>query len=319
VPWTPVPLPPPKKNGGKIAIIVTAVAVPVLALCGTVGYFFAQGVKQGIDAAASSAPSGSVSATPTPDINAVPAVGSCFNGTVRDRGFNNRAETNRLVGCDTAHLFETIASGPLTTLPTDPTDAQAGDLYGTCEQAAADFLGQPWGATYTWLVLSLPSSTAFGNGAHWYRCDLVLNGAINDMSETSTTGSLRDAVSPITCLDWTVINNATSIKDIVPGECSDVHNGELAGVLAMPANLDRSDDNKVSSKLSDLCEPVVLRFLGRSSLPSTLTFWFNWPADTRADGRLDQNVMCMVSAANLNKKFTASLKDIGSGKIPFAA
>jgi hypothetical protein len=33
---------------------------------------------------------------------------------------------------------------------------------------------------------------------------------------------------------------------------------------------------------------------------------------------LDQNVLCMIAARDLNQRFRASLRGIGSGPIPFA-
>src|SRR5689334_17678325 len=82
---------PPKRNGGKIGLIVAAGLVPVLVMCGAVGFFFFKGVMVGLDEARNSP---SASTSPTPDITAVPEVGVCYQGATTDRGFNARADSN---------------------------------------------------------------------------------------------------------------------------------------------------------------------------------------------------------------------------------
>jgi hypothetical protein len=217
-------------------------------------------------------------------------------------------------------MFETVGSGSLQTRPEAEDDPQAGELYDSCSEDAEEYLGQPWITTYTWLVLSVPSEAAWSEGAHWYRCDLVLNDAFQWAdSYPSAGGSLRDSAEPITCLMWTVVDNGTSIgNDTRRVDCTLVHNGELAGVVDMPTNVDRENRDALSARLEVLCEPVVLDFLDRSSLPSSLSYWFYWTNETREQGRLDQYVMCVVSALDLNREFDASLKGLGSDPIPFA-
>jgi hypothetical protein len=80
-------------------------------------------------------------------------------------------------------------------------------------------------------------------------------------------------------------------------------------------NVDRSNQDVVVHALSQLCLPAVSSFLGRSTLPAELNVWFTYPRDAT---QLDQNVLCMIAARDLNQQFTASLKGIGSGPIPFA-
>jgi len=302
---------------GKIALIVIAAAVPTLALCAIGWAGILAGLRASEDATTPASPT--VSASPTVDVRAVPEVGACYEAMTTGLAWNDRAERDVLVDCEAPHQMETVASGSLRTRPTSPKDPQAGEVYGSCETAADQFLGQPWGTTYTFLVLSVPGLDAWGRGARWYRCDLMRAHAMGEPGGgQATTGSLRTTAEPITCLNWTVNADATGISDIVPGQCTAPHNGEFAGVVAMPGFLDRSDNEAVSDRLDELCRPVVLGFLGRNSVPSALDVWFNWPLDTRADGQLDQNVRCMIAAADLNRRFTASLKGIGSAAIPFA-
>jgi hypothetical protein len=306
--YPPPPPPPPKKNTGKVLGIVLGIAIPVIAVCAVLGVLVVPKVLSATPEATT---------TPTPDILAVPKVGTCYLGSNGLDQYKDDAETDSLVACTAEHEFETIASGKIndTEQPT-ATSTTAHDLFGQCETAAADFLGTSYRATLTLLVLSVPSSTAWADGANWYRCDL---GEIASMWDTATlrsTGSLKGHAKAITCLSWDVSADGTGISNVDSSDCTVVHNGELAAVAPVPATVDRNDHDALLNALSDVCYPKVTAFLGETDLRDELDFWINHPG-TDTDG-LDQNVLCMVSASDLTKKFTASLKGVGSGAIPFA-
>ena len=258
-------------------------------------------------------PTTNTSTPPTEDPLAVPAVGSCHLVTLDAVPFHDRAEDGRQVPCDQAHSLETIASGEIddSTWP-DETSDRAHELYGQCEQAAQEFLGVVWRSTYSWVVLSVPSLGAWDDGAHWYRCDIALNDGFYQGSPVRTEGSLRGTAEPITCL--TRFEDDTSLTEIEKSGCDVEHQGELASVLPVPEGLDLLNEDAVVDALSDACEPAVLQFLGADALPEELTFWFSYP-DV---GDFDQWVLCMLSAEEANRAFTASLQGVGSGEIPFA-
>lgn len=289
--------------------MILGVAVPILIVLLVVGLIF---VPKILEEQAGPSPSGTTPAAEDP--LALPVVGSCYEMSLGLGGFNSEAEEGRKVSCDDEHTLETIASAELAdaAAPPDEFSDEARQLYRDCEQAAEEFLGMPFRSTYTWLILSLPSADAWDDGAHWYRCDLTANDGFYQMSVGRTTGSLRGNATPMTCLTWFATDS--SLSDIEPSECNVEHQGELAGVVAMPEDLDFNDTDALTEEIDLLCDSVVTGFLGTSEIPDALSYWFTWPNETD----LDQWAHCMVSASENNRGFTASLKGVGTGAIPFA-
>lgn len=246
---------------------------------------------------------------------AVPAVGDCFFTTVIGRSpYNGSAEDAERVPCEEEHTAETIAVGQLAESAVRPhsTSDETRQLYNECEQAAEDFLGVPWRSTYTYLVLSVPSRSAWEDGARWYRCDLTRNRDFFLRSPDRTTGSLRGNTEPITCLTW--FATETTLDNIEPSECDVPHQGELAGVFRVPEGSDYSDIDGLMADFHDRCERATLDFLGANQLPDGVGYWFFYPYEED----LDQWVLCLASAIEANRAFTASLRGIGAGPIPFA-
>jgi len=258
---------------------------------------------------------GAPTPTPTEDPLAVPEVGSCyFTTTIGRSPFNANADNGERVPCDEEHTAETIAAGELPATaepPSEPSD-EARRLYRECERAAQDFLGVPWRSTYTYLVLSVPSRAAWQDGAHWYRCDLTRNRDLFLRSPDRTTGSLRGNTEPITCLTWTATES--DLDDIWPSECDVPHEGELAGVFPVPEGSDYSDIDALMAQFYDQCDRLVLDFLGTDQFPDGVGYWFFYPYEED----LDQWVLCLASALEPNRAFTASLRGVGAGPIPFA-
>ena len=160
----PAQAPPARRRRGLVAAILIAVVG-----LGFAGYFVVSRML----------PSGTPSAgdpTASIDVLAVPAVGTCYLTRVSSK-FNPVAERAERVACEEKHTLETIASGRVDAAanPEQPGIASpvVRDLYARCETAAKTFLGAPWRTTYTMLVLSLPSTGAWRQGATWYRCDLA--------------------------------------------------------------------------------------------------------------------------------------------------
>ncbi|MBX6751137.1 MAG: septum formation family protein [Micromonosporaceae bacterium] len=259
-------------------------------------------------------PSSSATPSPSEDLLAVPQVGSCHVAFLSPYPFNETAEEAERVPCDEEHMIETIAVGELadSTAPPSESSNEARRLYRECEEAAQEFLGVAWRSTYTWLVLSVPSPTAWDQGAHWYRCDLTVNRGFYQTSPARTTGTLRGNAQPITCLTW--FATETRLSNIEHSECNVAHQGELAGVFPVPEGTDYSDIDALTAQFEDRCLGVVRDFVGIRPIPNELSFWYVWPYETD----LDQWVLCLVAANEANRAFTASLRGIGAGPIPFA-
>jgi hypothetical protein len=229
--------------------------------------------------------------------------------------FNPVAEQADRVACEEEHTLETIASGPVDAVanPEQPGIATpvVRDLYAQCETEAETFLGAPWRTTYTLLVLSLPSTDAWRQGATWYRCDLAASDGIDQESTSPVTGTLRGTASPITCLSFTY--QGTALGDIEPSDCTAPHHGEFAGLIRLP-DTDLLAGDALANDLSDRCEPVVLGFLGASRLANELTYWFIHDDTVNA---LDRNVLCVVAIDQDRGTVVGSLRGIGTGSIPF--
>ena len=207
------------------------------------------------------------------DVKAVPAVGTCYLTEATSK-FNPVAERAERVACDEKHTLETIASGPVDAAanPEQPGIASpvVRDLYAQCETAAETFLGAPWRTKYTMLVLSLPSTDAWRQGATWYRCDLASSDFVAQETTFSVTGTLKGTAKPITCLSFTY--KGTALGDIQPSDCTAPHNAEFAGLIRLP-DTDLAAD-ALRTDLTNRCKPVVLRFLDSSRIANELTYWF---------------------------------------------
>jgi serine/threonine protein kinase len=297
-PGWPAQPPPARRRLALVAAILVAVAG-----FGFAGYFVASRALLGGTPTAGD-PTTSI------DVRAVPAVGTCYLTDVSSK-LNPVAERAERVACKDKHTLETIASGPVDAAanPEQPGVASGAvrDLYAQCETAAEKFLGAAWRTRYTMLVLSLPSTDAWRQGATWYRCDL----AASDVTARETvevTGTLKGNAKPITCLSFTY--QGTAVDDIKPSDCTAPHHGELAGLIRLP-DPDKTGGALVTD-LTNRCAPVVLRFLGSSRIANELTYWFIHD-DTAA---LDRNVLCVVAIDQDRGTLVRSLQGIGAGAIP---
>jgi len=304
-PGWPAQAPPARRRRGLAAAVLIAVALSVVAGLGFAGYAVVSRIL----------PSGTPSAgdpTPSIDVLAVPAVGTCYLTPVVS-AFNAVAEQAERVACEEEHTLETIASGQVDPAanPEQPGIASpvVRDLYAGCETAAETFLGAPWRTMYTRLVLSLPSTGAWRQGATWYRCDLASSDGI--AQETfPATGTLKGTAEPITCLSFTY--QGTQLGDIEPSDCTAPHHGEFAGLVRLP-DTDLAG-NALFTDLTNRCLPVVLAFLGSSRVANELTYWFIY--DDTVDA-LDRNVLCVVAIDQDRGTVVGSLRGIGAGPIPF--
>ena len=297
----PAQAPQARRRRGLVAAILIAIAG-----LGCAGYFV---VSQML-------PTGTPGAggpTTSIDVRAVPAVGTCYL-TRETSKFNPVAERAEPVACEEKHTLETIASGPVDAAasPEQPaiTSSVARDLYARCETAAKTFLGAHWRTTYTMLVLSLPSTGAWRQGATWYRCDLASSDIVAQETTVPVTGTLKGTAEPITCLSFTYQGKA--LRDIEPSDCTAPHHGELAGLVRRPGN-DRTTGDALVTDLTNRCAPVVLKFLGARRVPNELTYWFIYDNIVNS---LDRNVLCVVAVDQNRGTVVGSLRGKGAGAIP---
>jgi len=323
--WQPLAPPAPHRRR-RTALIIAGVMVPVLAVLAIAGFAL---VPRVLDVAAAPGPTasrptaGNPRATgpeppplvPTMNV-AMPAVGTCY-AYARVNGFgqiDRRADAEEVVPCDQAHGLETIAVAPLDDSSAEVTATVESELYERCDAAATEFLGVPYRSTLTLLSLAMPGPAAQRAGAHWYRCDLAAIGTLSAPVPTAVRGSLKGHAEPITCLTWNVLDDATRINGFESIDCDTTHNGELVDVVWIPDGIDRTDHDTVVRAASDLCDPAAQSFLDEATVRDDLNVWM-WPINSDA-ARLDWNVLCMVSTADLNERLAASIEGIGAGPLP---
>ncbi len=283
-----------------VATVIGSVALVAIAAVGV-----ALALRPG--GAAESSPT-----TPPEDRTVVPPIGSCHVGDPGKWSLNEGAETERRVSCDEPHDLQTIASGIAEAFEHAPNILDPGTvpLYGRCEEAANKLTGANWRDTYTYVVLSVPSASAWQKGAHWYRCDI---GRTEDVYGTivRAPGQLtRDAVRPITCLNFTV--SQLGIENITDAPCTGPHSGEWAGPYTLPFAARNTAVAVVRQMASDACHDQAMTFLGANRIPTELTWWGLNPTFA-----LGSKYACVVGPLDANRKLGASLKGIGNGAIPF--
>jgi hypothetical protein len=161
-------------------------------------------------------------------------------------------------------------------------------------------------------TVAAQSRAAWDDGAHWYRCDLMVNRGRFQTRPARVTGSLRDNAAPITCLTWRILGD--DLKGIEPSECDVPHQGELAGVFPVPEGADVSDRDTLRLEVQVGCLDAVYDFLGVDSLPRSLSVKYSLPHEES----FEQWVVCLAAADDANRAFATSLRGLGAGPIPFA-
>jgi serine/threonine protein kinase len=294
------PAPPVRRRRGLVTAILVAVTVLGVSGCLVLSQLLPGSTSSSGD------PTASI------DVLAVPAVGTCYVTPVSSK-FNPVAEQAQPVACEEQHRLETIASGKIDAAadsePPPLASQVVHDLYVECETAAQLFLGTPWRTTYTMLVLSLPSTDAWRQGATWYRCDLAASDISAQETTVQVTGTLKGNAKPITCLSFSY--QGTAVKGIQPSDCAARHHGEFAGLIRLPDS-DKTGDALVTD-LTNRCAPVVLGFLGSSRIANELTYWF---VNDNTVHTLDRNVLCVVAIDQDRGTLVGSLRGIGAGAIP---
>jgi hypothetical protein len=290
-------MPPPPPDRGRRVAVVAAVTATLLAVALAVAGFVV------VPRLLETARGGS-----EPDS---PAVGACY---LAPFGYftelNDDAERDTAVPCAEEHMLETIASGELSGASPPAELSTLQPLFEECDAAAEEYIGEPWRQTYAWLMLSVPGGPAWRDGDRWYRCDLALSPGADHSTLARVTGSLRDQIEPITCLDW--LGEDSMFPPVSAAECEAPHRGELAGAVLLP-ELDWSDEAAVADEFYRRCSPIVQRFLGDyAAVPDELLVWYLYDGERDF---LDSTVLCLVGTDSSARMIVGSLKDIDDGEI----
>jgi hypothetical protein len=121
------------------------------------------------------------------------------------------------------------------------------------------------------LAVIVPSTQEWTAGDHDYRCALF-EFAVEGRSSKLRTGSLRDGLRgarplALTCLDARGVADGNgwwaSVSDVVPIDCAQPHDGELAG-LYVGADVAYPGAAAVGDEVMRTCTAKVATFLGRS-------------------------------------------------------
>ncbi|HWG98995.1 MAG TPA: septum formation family protein [Pilimelia sp.] len=178
------------------------------------------------------------------------------------------------VDCAEAHRSETIHvgtfrgdAGSASAPPEDDTPAIRA-AYTECEQAAKDFLGDDWRTGRVYLSVTLPTGSAWGGGARWFRCDLAEVRGKDDQSPVTRTGSLKDALrggrGPLRYGCYQVTSRNDRVESMKPVPCTQAHNAEFVGVHVPPdAPYTRLTDARWSA-YHTACRSLIARYIGVS-------------------------------------------------------
>jgi Septum formation len=217
------------------------------------------------------------------------------------------------IDCGQSHLTETVDVGTADGLSAPPKRGTPDylKLVQGCEAKVNAFLGADWHDGKIWFGLSFPSSEAWSGGAHWYRCEL---GVLEEVygEETYQTGSLHGELtkpaSPVRlgCFSY------KSGGDITPVACTQKHNSEYVGAVAMPSFAAVKDKNKVITA----CRQRVAAYVGMKYTSDmkyrTGLFWDPMTEQEYAEG--DHKVRCYAWFDPDTK--TKSIKGGGAKALP---
>ncbi|MEV8515330.1 septum formation family protein [Dactylosporangium sp. NPDC051484] len=261
----------------------------------------------------------------------VPAVGTCLDSTARKR-FDPRFYRATPIACDQLHALEVVLIG---TVQGNAADAsappEAGSeafqaAYTACGKAAGDYVGGDWHDGLLGIEVQLPTSTPWKAGKRTYVCSIYgTSSAYGDMA--FRTGSLKGALagsapSALRCLE--VVGDAgvdgwyERIVTMTPLDCARPHGAEYVGSVQLTGGTLPADDVLRSTSI-DLCWTLAARFFGLTRerfnrRPDLLSIaWDGMDQQHWQTGDRYQRCFVLVSSG---KKLTATLKDLGTGKLP---
>ena len=206
----------------------------------------------------------------------VPEVGACRNLTAADIEATTNATA--LTDCADPHNAQTYASGRLPARFADASydDGAVADwAYSTCTSGLERHLGADESLVMrtilTW-VWFRPSSSAWSQGARWYRCDLI-GGQAPDYIDlpTSTAGLLRGhAIDD----QWLACARGDSVDGGTRVPCSQPHDWRAVSTIKVGEPGDPyPGDDQVKAKTDSYCRDSVSASLG---YPDTYDYGYTW-------------------------------------------
>jgi hypothetical protein len=218
----------------------------------------------------------------------VPELGACRVLTPADVARASNA--TRTVDCAAKHTAQTYAVGPL---PDQFEDADYDDqalgawAYAACSKRFMAFLGADESLVMRSLVSWAwfrPSEKAWGEGARWYRCDVVGGGeqtkAYAELPETAE-GLLLGRPDD----DWMVCASGPTVTNSVKVPCSQPHDWRAATTIKVGEKGDAyPGDRLVQVTTRDFCSDSVGAWLGYPVDYDVGFTWFHeaeWKAGNR--------------------------------------
>ena len=222
------------------------------------------------------------------DAVAAPELGACRVLTPDD--VDQPSNATRTVDCSEPHTAQTFAVGNLPSSLHDA-DYDATDLgawaYQTCSRRFMSFLGADESLAMR-TVLSWawfrPSEKAWGDGARWYRCDVV-GGGDQSKSYVDLPKNAKGLMLGKPDDDWLVCADGPSVSGSVKVPCSKPHDWRAVTTIKLGEKDDPyPGDRLVQVKTRDFCSESVGAWLGYPVNYDIGYTWFHeaeWQAGNR--------------------------------------
>jgi hypothetical protein len=206
-----------------------------------------------------------------------PEDGACRVLTPADVAMASNA--TRTVDCSQSHTAQTYEVGDL---PDEFADAAYDDpalgefAYRACGEEFQDYVGGDESlvmrSVVSW-VWFRPSEKAWGNGARWYRCDLVGGGdrsqELRDLPPDAE-GLLSGRVSD----DWLVCADGATVAGAPRVSCSQPHTWRAVTTIKLGEPEDPyPGDRAVEARTRDFCDSSVAAVL---DYPVSYDFAYTW-------------------------------------------
>ncbi len=200
-----------------------------------------------------------------------PELGACR--TLAPEDIRQASNTSPAVSCAGRHTAETFAVG------TFPDDLVAGDdpddpklgayVYDRCQGQFQKFLGGDESlvlrSTMTWAWFR-PTTEAWNDGAHWYRCDVV-GGGEQSKSFVALPRTAKGSCSAGPTTAGRSASNGPSVSGSVKIPCTQAHTWRAVTTIVLGKSTDPyPGDRLVEVRTRDFCSDSV-------------GAWLNYPVD----------------------------------------